>query len=58
MINLFTKISKFLNVKTCLSSRPLYDFSRAFSSLPGVRLQDLTFNDIKQFVNDELGANC
>jgi hypothetical protein len=58
IINLFTKISKFPNVKTCLSSRPLYDFSRAFSSLPGVRLQDFTFNDIKQFVDDELGANC
>jgi hypothetical protein len=57
IIDLFKKISKFANVKTCLSSRPLYDFSRAFSSLPGVRLQDLTFNDIKQFVDDELGAS-
>jgi hypothetical protein len=57
IIDLFTKISKFPNVKTCLSSRPLYEFSRAFSSLPGVRLQDLTFNDIKQFIDDELGAN-
>jgi hypothetical protein len=57
IIKLFTTISKLPNVKICLSSRPLYDFVRAFRSFPTLRLQDLTFNDIKQYVGDELGAN-
>ncbi|KAF8862788.1 hypothetical protein BDZ45DRAFT_723015 [Acephala macrosclerotiorum] len=57
IIELFVKISTFANVKACLSSRPLYDFSKAFGSLPGLRLQDLAFGDIKQYVDDELRNN-
>lgn len=57
IINLFIRVSKFPNVKLCLSSRPLYDFVKMFGSFPTLRLQDLNFNDIKQYVNDELGAN-
>jgi hypothetical protein len=57
MTNIFTRLSKLPNVKLCLSSRPLYDFVQAFRSFPSLRLQDLTFNDIKQYVDDELRAN-
>jgi hypothetical protein len=57
IINLFTNISKLPNVKLCLSSRPIYEFVKAFRSRPTLRLQDLNFNDIKQYVDDELGAN-
>jgi hypothetical protein len=57
IINLFTNISKLPNVKLCLSSRPIYEFVNAFRSYPTLRLQDLSFNDIKQYVDDELGAN-
>jgi len=57
IINLFTSISKLPNVKLCLSSRPIYEFVNAFRSYPTLRLQDLSFNDIKQYVDDELGAN-
>jgi hypothetical protein len=57
IIKLFIRTSKLPNVKICLSSRPLYDFVIMFRSGPTLRLQDLTFNDIKQYVDDELGAN-
>ncbi|KAH8769422.1 hypothetical protein F5882DRAFT_508227 [Hyaloscypha sp. PMI_1271] len=57
IINLFTNISKLPNVKLCVSSRPIYEFVNAFRSYPTLRLQDLSFNDIKQYVDDELGAN-
>jgi hypothetical protein len=57
IIDLFIGLSTILNVKICLSSRPLYDFVDAFRSFPTLRLQDLTFNDIKQYVDDELAAN-
>jgi len=57
IIDLLINILKFPNIKTCLSSRLFYDFSKAFACLLVVRLQDLTFNDIKHFIDDELGAN-
>ncbi|KAE9366867.1 hypothetical protein N431DRAFT_471897 [Stipitochalara longipes BDJ] len=55
IIGLFKRISKLPNVKLCLSSRPDYD--RMFRSFPTLRLQDLNFSDIKQYVDDELGDN-
>jgi len=57
VIKIFTRISQSSNVKVCLSSRPLSDFVVSFKSCPSLRLQDLTFNDIQQYINDELGAN-
>jgi hypothetical protein len=57
IINLFTSVSKLPNVKLCLSSRPIYEFVKTFRSYPTLRLQDLNFNDIKQYVDDELRAN-
>jgi hypothetical protein len=57
IIDLFMRISQFPNVKLCLSSRPLYDFVKSFRAFPTLRLQDLNFEDIKQYVDDKLGAN-
>lgn len=57
IIDLFLKISNLKNIKVCLSSRPLRDFVVSFKPFPKLRLQDLTFNDIKQYVDDELGAH-
>ncbi|KAF8855876.1 hypothetical protein BDZ45DRAFT_595017, partial [Acephala macrosclerotiorum] len=48
-----TTLSK-SNIKVCLSSRPLVAFKDAFSSSPGLRLQDLTQQDIKHYVSDKL----
>jgi NACHT domain len=41
-------------VKMCISSRPWVVFDEAFRGLPGLRLQDLTYNDIKLYVQDKL----
>ena len=57
IVELFKSIVSSLNVKVCLSSRPLPVFEHVFRALPGLRLQDLTFNDIKHFVSDKLGKN-
>ena len=39
-------------VKVCLSSRPDKEFEAAFGSSASLRLQDLTKEDIRQFVDD------
>ena len=39
-------------VKVCLSSRPYREFEDAFSSSARLRLQDLTYNDIRAYVED------
>jgi hypothetical protein len=57
VIKIFTRISESLNVKVCLSSRPLSDFVVAFKTCQSLRLQDLTFNDIHNYINYELGIN-
>jgi hypothetical protein len=54
---LFVQIAKSPNVKVCLSSRPLLEFDDCFSSFPGLRLQDLTMEDIKKYVNDNLKSS-
>jgi hypothetical protein len=41
-------------VKICVSIRPWVVFDDAFRGLPGLRLQDLTYNDIERYVQDNL----
>ena len=41
------------NVKACLSSRPLLDFEKAFSEMPSLRLQDLTFESILAYADHQ-----
>ncbi|KAF9070666.1 hypothetical protein BDP27DRAFT_1323229 [Rhodocollybia butyracea] len=42
------------DTKVCLSSRPWLVFEASFDSIPSLRLQDLTFNDMARYVNDNL----
>jgi hypothetical protein len=43
--------------KFCVSSRPWPVFENVFQDSPGLRLQDLTKEDIRAYVNDKLGKN-
>lgn len=42
------------HVKVCLSSRPLIAFEEAFSGKPSLRLQDMTFESIKDYAKVKL----
>jgi hypothetical protein len=42
------------NIKILTSSRPLVEFEEAFSNYPTLRLQDLTYQDIKIYVDTRL----
>lgn len=47
------------NVKMCLSSRPWAVFQDAFEiSVPNLRLQDLTCDDMRQYISEKLAANA
>ncbi|CZR67110.1 uncharacterized protein PAC_17009 [Phialocephala subalpina] len=54
MARLFGSTADSLNVKVCASSRPHVAFENSFSKRPSLRLQDLTQNDIHNFVEDRL----
>ncbi|KAK0106605.1 hypothetical protein ONS96_004226 [Cadophora gregata f. sp. sojae] len=53
----FAQLSCTPNVKLCLSSRPWPAFQDTFRNHPGLRLQDLTCDDIRRFVNDKINGN-
>jgi hypothetical protein len=55
--SLFKGIASSKSVKVCLSSRPLVIFREAFSSCQSLRLQDLTFSDIRLFVSERFSQN-
>jgi hypothetical protein len=57
LADLFTDIVTSDNIKICLSSRPLVAFEYAFKTSPSIRLQDLTFEDIRLYVADKLHDN-
>jgi hypothetical protein len=48
-------LSKLRDVKIVVSSRPEAVFVNRFMNRPTLRLQDLTANDIKAYVEDEIG---
>jgi hypothetical protein len=52
IVEVFQYAARFEHVKICVSSRPLIVFDRAFKDLPGLRLQDLTFDDIQLYVRN------
>ncbi|KUJ13415.1 uncharacterized protein LY89DRAFT_651612 [Mollisia scopiformis] len=45
------------SVKVLLSSRPIPACVQAFSSCPTLRLQDLTYSDVKLYIEDQLGQD-
>ena len=59
IISLFRGIvdSSNYQVKVCLSSRPWSVFEEAFQSIPSLRLQDLTSDDMIQYVVDKLNGD-
>lgn len=52
LIDFLQNIASNTGVKVCLSSRPDKEFEEAFGSSARLRLQDLTKEDIRQFVDD------
>jgi len=46
-----------MRFKACIASRPLTVFDRCFKSHPGLRLQDLTFHDIRHYVTSKLNEH-
>ena len=52
--NLFLQLAQTGNLKCCLSSRPHQAFLDAFENVPSLRLEDLTYNDIVNYVTDKL----
>jgi hypothetical protein len=57
IVKLFKNVVMSNNIKICVSSRPLIVFEHGFKGLPSLRLQDLTFADIRNFVTDKLAKN-
>jgi hypothetical protein len=45
------------NIKLCISSRPWNIFEDAFKQRPSLRLEDLTFSDIRYYVDSKLSSN-
>ena len=57
IIDLFRDIASNPNVKVCVSSRPWLIFKDAFQGQPSLLLQELTHNDIRDYVQAELGEH-
>lgn len=57
MIDLLKEISNSLNINVCLLSRPWLIFKDAFENGPLLLLQNLTYKDIKNYFQVELGDN-
>jgi hypothetical protein len=53
----FRKTASCQHIKICLSSRPLLVFDDAFKNCPSLCLQDLSFDDIKNYVSERLGKH-
>lgn len=56
MCDLLHRISEYRNVKICVSSRPWNVYLDAFRRNPSLKLEDLTRNDIRQFVEAKLST--
>ena len=55
---LFSQLAVSDDAKVLLSSRPIPSCVHAFASCPTLRLQDLTHNDVKRYVNSKLGQDA
>ncbi|KAG4429835.1 hypothetical protein IFR05_014686 [Cadophora sp. M221] len=54
MLESLKELAASSNIKFCLSSRPWFIFQDSLGPLSGLRLQDLTFNDISSYVTNKL----
>jgi len=57
LIALTHRISLYSNAKICVSSRPWIIFEDAFRAKPQFMLQDLTYPDIKRYVDNNLSRH-
>jgi hypothetical protein len=57
IINVFKDIPQSPHLKICLSSRPWVEFEKAFDKGPKLRLQDLTYRDIRIYVTEKLESD-
>lgn len=57
IIEIFHKLSMSPYIKVCSPSRPRPAFEEAFGHRPGLRLQNLTCDDIQNYIRDKLDAN-
>lgn len=55
--DLLSQVAVSESVKVVLSSRPIPACVQAFSSCPTLRLQDLTYSDVKFYIEDHLGQD-
>jgi hypothetical protein len=46
------------NIKLCVSSRPETTFANRLVNIPSISLQELNFQDIKKYVEKQLGTPC
>jgi len=54
VVQMMGDLADHTNVKICLSSRPLPVFEEAFNGVPGLKLQDLTFQSIRAYARFRL----
>jgi hypothetical protein len=57
IIEVFRRLSTSAHIKLCLSSRPWLIFEEAFNHGPNLRLENLTWGDIQDYVRDKLDTN-
>ncbi|KAK4209406.1 hypothetical protein QBC37DRAFT_391283 [Rhypophila decipiens] len=57
LISFIFKISRYPNVKICVASRPWIIFEDELRTKPQLMLQDLTYSDIKTYIDSELGGS-
>jgi len=57
LLSFIRKISKYPNIKVCISSRPWFIFGDEFSTKPNLMLQDLTEPDIKIYITSKFDSN-
>ena len=57
LISFTRSVGEYPHLKFCISSRPWMIFEDEFNSKPHLMLQDLTFHDIKLFVDSELSSS-
>lgn len=57
ILDLISTLSSSKTVKLVVSSRPINPCIDAFSRWPSLRLQDLTYDDIRRYVEIELGGH-
>jgi hypothetical protein len=57
LLELFLSLSSFPNIKFVVAGRPITACEVTFSHCPTLRLQDLTFLDIKRYVDDKVSGH-